>query len=227
MRRFGVPSAISVSLVAGSRKRMRTALRSPLLALALIAVFAGTAVATVATGFVGTPLARGTMSNTVQITTGVDDTKSIATLNVYIANLSAVKAPTKAQTDALKRYKDRLAEFMARPQTAINLQTKGSVDVANATVSVAPGGDSGWHTHPGIVLVTVKSGTLTFYNQTCVGTVHAAGTTFVEVAADGPGIARNESTTVPSELVVTYIVPTTVPPIALRNDVAVAPCVLP
>jgi quercetin dioxygenase-like cupin family protein len=203
------------------------ATRSPLLALALVAVFAGAAVATVATGFVATPLARGTVSKTVQLNTGVDYTKAIDALNTYISKLSAVEAPTPAQAKALKTYTDRLADLMARPQTAINLQTKGSIDVANATVIVAPAGDSGWHEHPGIVLVTVKSGTLTFYNKTCAGTVHAAGTTFIEVNGDGPGIARNESTTVPVELVVTYIVPTTVPPIALRNDVPVAPCVLP
>lgn len=201
-----------------------TAIRSPLLALALIAVFAGTAVATVATGFVGTSLGRGTMASTVQYNTGVDYAKSIAALRTYIATLSAVKAPTPAQTAALKKYTDRLAEYTARPQTAINFQTKGSIDVANATIAVAAGGDSGWHTHPGIIFVTVKSGTLTFYNQACVGTVHAAGTSFIEVEGDGPGIARNESTTVPVELVVTYVVPTGA---ALRNDVPVAPCVLP
>ena len=224
MKRFGVPSAVSVSLKAELRKRTRTALSSPLLALALIAVFAGTAVATVATGFVGTPVARGTMSGTVQINTGVDYTKAIDTLKTYIANLSAVKAPTQAQINALKTYTDRLADLRTRPQTAINWQSKGSVDVANVTVNVAPGGDSGWHTHPGIVFVTVKSGTITFYNQTCVGTVHAAGTSFTEANGNGPGMARNESTTVPVELVVTYVVPTGA---ALRIDTPVAPCVLP
>ena len=227
MKRLGALLAVSASLKPELRKRTRAALRSPLLALALVAVFAGTALATGAVDFVGTPLARGTMSDTVQSNTGVDYTKTINTLNVYISNLSAVKAPTQAQTDALKKYTDRLADYTTRPQTAINFQTKGSVDVANATVIIAPGGNSGWHTHPGIVFVTVKSGTLTFYDQTCAGIVHATGTTFVEVAGDGPGIARNESTTVPVELVVTYVVPTTVPPIALRNDVPLAPCVLP
>ena len=227
MNRLGVASAVSANLKAELRKRTRTALRSPLLALALGAVFAGTALATAAVDFVGTPLARGTMSNTVQAITGVDDTKAINTLNTYIANLSAVEAPTPAQSDALKKYTERLAGYTTRPQTAINFQTKGSIDVAHATVIVGPGGSSGWHTHPGIVFVTVKSGTLTFYDKTCVGTVHAAGTSFIEVDGAGPGFARNASTTVPVELLVTYVVPTTVPPLAVRNDVPVAPCVLP
>lgn len=166
MKRLGVPSADS-------------AIRSPLLALALIAVFAGTALATDPnSGFVGTPLSRGTLSEPVHFNTG-----------------------------------------------AVKFQTKGSVDVATATVAIAVGGSSGWHTHPGIVLVTVKAGggSVTFYDQTCAPTVHPAGTTFVEADGDGPGLARNESA-IAAVVYVTYIVPTGA---ALRNDVPVAPCVLP
>ena len=66
-------------------------------------------------------------------------------------------------------------------------------------------------------------GTLTFYNKSCTGTVHAAGTTFIEVNGNGPGLARNE-TTAAVELVVTYVVPIGA---ALRVDTPVAPCVLP
>ena len=222
MKRPGVPSLASPKVELW--KPTRTALRGPLLALALVAVLAGTTLATPAVDFVGTPLARGTMSNTVQLTSGVDYAKSIGTLNAYIANLSAVQTPSQAQTDALRKYTDRLADYTARPQSAINLETKGSLDVANATVTIAPKGTSGWHTHPGIVLVTVKSGSVTFYDKTCTGLVHAAGSTFIEVDGDGPGIARNESPTVPVELVVTYLVPTGA---VLRVDVAAAPCVLP
>lgn len=90
----------------------------------------------------------------------------------------------------------------------VKLQTKGAVDVAEATVTFDPLGSSGWHEHPGVVLVTVKSGTVTFYDQNCSPTIHAAGTTFVEATGDGPGLARNESTTTPAVVYVTYLVPT-------------------
>ena len=46
------------------------AVRSPLLAIALVAAFAGTVVATGATGFSATLLARGTLSTDVQFNTG-------------------------------------------------------------------------------------------------------------------------------------------------------------
>ena len=155
-------------------KKMRSALRSPLLALFLVAVFAGTAIATSASGFTPTLLSRVMMSEPVHFNTG-----------------------------------------------AVKFQTKAAVDVATATVTVAPGGTSGWHTHPGIVIVSVKSGSITFYNQTCAGTVHGAGTAFVEAAGDGPGMALNESATDPAVLYVTYVVPTGA---ALRIDEANPGC---
>ncbi|TAL06356.1 MAG: cupin domain-containing protein [Chloroflexota bacterium] len=141
--------------------KSRSALRSPLFALVLVAVFAGTAVATSPSGFVGTALSRVTMSEPLHVNTG-----------------------------------------------AVKFQTKASVDVATATVTVAPGGTSGWHSHPGIVIVSVKTGSITFYDQTCAGTVHGAGTAFIEAAGDGPGMARNESATESAVLYVTYVVPT-------------------
>ncbi len=167
--------ARAVSMEVRHVKRLK-GIRSPLLALALVAVFTGTVLATGPSNFVGTLLFRGTLSESVHFNTG-----------------------------------------------AVKFQTKGSTDVATVTVNVAAGGNSGWHEHPGIVLVSVKSGTITFYDKTCAGTSHPAGTTFVEANGDGPGIGRNE-TTLPVELVVTYLVPTGA---ALRIDTLVAPCVLP
>ena len=131
-----------------TNRKLRSALRSPLLALVLVAVFAGTAVATTASGFGVTSLSRVTMSEPVHYNTG-----------------------------------------------AVKFQTKAAVDVATATVTVLPGGTSGWHSHPGIVIVSVKTGSITFYDQTCVGTVHGAGTAFIEAAGNGPGMARNEGAT--------------------------------
>jgi quercetin dioxygenase-like cupin family protein len=107
---------------------------------------------------------------------------------------------------------------------AVKFQTKGIVDVAHSTTTILPGGNSGWHEHPGVLLLTVQAGTVTFYDDTCSGTIHATGTSFIEAAGDGPGLARNESTSVTAIVDVTYIVPTGA---ALRIDTPVAPCTLP
>ncbi|MES2209857.1 MAG: hypothetical protein V4515_06690 [Chloroflexota bacterium] len=136
-------------------------IRSPLLALVLIAVFAGSALATGATDFTTTGLAQGTMSESVKVKTG-----------------------------------------------GIKFHTKDPVIVKVVTITIKPGGSSGWHSHPGVVLVTVKenTGSVTFYDQDCEATVHPSGTSFVEAAGDGPGLARNEGTT-DAIVYVTFIVP--------------------
>ena len=99
------------------RKTMRKAIHSPLLALALVLVFAGTVLATAAnSGFHAAIVSRGTLSDSVHYNTG-----------------------------------------------AVKFQTKGSVDFVNATVTFEPSGSSGWHSHPGVVLVTVASGSVVAY----------------------------------------------------------------
>ncbi len=63
------------------------------------------------------------------------------------------------------------------------LKSHDNTDIVVAKIVVTPGGHSGWHYHPGPVLVTVASGTITFYmgdDPTCSPHVHPAGTTFFE-----------------------------------------------
>jgi quercetin dioxygenase-like cupin family protein len=88
----------------------------------------------------------------------------------------------------------------------IKFQTKSRVDFAQATVTIDPLGSSGWHSHPGVVLVTVTSGTVTFYDADCSFNTYPAGSSFVE-SNGATGLARNESTTTPAVVYVTYVVP--------------------
>lgn len=97
----------------------------------------------------------------------------------------------------------------------IKFQTKAAVDFAHYTVTIDALGSSGWHSHPGVVLVTVLSGTVTFYQADCSSIAHGLGTSFVEANGD-TGLARNESATTPAIVYVTYLVPAGAP--ALRID---------
>ena len=97
----------------------------------------------------------------------------------------------------------------------IKFQTKDRVDFAYATVTIDPLGTSGWHSHPGVVLVTVTSGTVTFYDANCSFNTYATGASFVE-SNGATGLARNESASTPAVVYVTYIVPAGAP--ALRID---------
>jgi quercetin dioxygenase-like cupin family protein len=90
----------------------------------------------------------------------------------------------------------------------LKIDTKGASQLAVSENRVAPGGDFGWHSHPGPSLVIVKSGESTFYSgddPTCTGEKHPAGTAYVD-----PGgrvhIARNEGT-VDLVVVVMRIIP--------------------
>ena len=85
-----------------------------------------------------------------------------------------------------------------------------STDVAVATVTIEPGGSSGWHHHPGVVLVVVQSGTVSFYDKHCHADVHQAGETFIE-SSDSPGLAKNTGTGT-AVVQATFIVPASTPP---------------
>ena len=90
----------------------------------------------------------------------------------------------------------------------VDLKSNDNTDIVVTDIVVAPGGHSGWHTHPGPALVVVKSGAITFYHgddRTCTGTRYPAGTAFIEEGGR-VGMARNEGT-VEATVVATFFVP--------------------
>ena len=88
---------------------------------------------------------------------------------------------------------DQTYGFRARP---------GSNTVV-ASFTFGPNSSTGWHTHPGRTLVTVKSGTFTVYHaEECDPLVYEAGDAFVELPTT-VHVGRNE-TTEPVELGVVF-----------------------
>ena len=56
-------------------------------------------------------------------------------------------------------------------------------DIVVTEFSFAPGGVTGWHSHPGKVIVGVARGSITLYRGTdpaCAGTTYTAGEVFIE-----------------------------------------------
>jgi hypothetical protein len=80
--------------------------------------------------------------------------------------------------------------------TWLSLQkTKGLSDVYVQSNVWAPGGSSGWHTHPGHSLITVTAGTVTAYegdDPNCKPTVYTQGMGFVDPGGDHVHLLRNE-----------------------------------
>lgn len=105
----------------------------------------------------------------------------------------------------------------------VKVQTKAPVKIVNQTIVWAAPSTSGWHSHPGVVLVTVTSGTLTRYDAHCARTVYPTGSAFME-SGDHAGLVRNESTTIAASVNVTYLVPAGVQDAGLRINEANPGC---
>lgn len=98
----------------------------------------------------------------------------------------------------------------------VEVEAKPALDIAVQRIVFQPGGQSGWHSHPGPVFISVVEGTMTFYESDdpdCAPVVRHAGQGFLDVG-DHAHIARNE-TLEPATNVVTYLAP---PGAALRID---------
>jgi hypothetical protein len=98
----------------------------------------------------------------------------------------------------------------------VEVKAKPNLDLAVQRIVFQPGGQSGWHTHPGPVFIQVVSGTMTFYESddpNCEPIVRSAGQGYLDVG-EHAHIARNETSTV-AENLVTYLAP---PGAALRID---------
>ena len=74
----------------------------------------------------------------------------------------------------------------------VQLDDKGQSEFFFQDLVVGPGGYTGWHSHPGIVLITVKEGSFEFYHKDCAKHTYAAGQSFTEGAE--PHAAMNRGT---------------------------------
>jgi quercetin dioxygenase-like cupin family protein len=104
------------------------------------------------------------------------------------------------------------------PKSRVKLQTKGAIEVAVQRIVAVPGATFGWHSHPGPTIVTVLSGTLSFYHaEDCTHRInYTAGQSFSNLPSE-IHLARNEGTV---DLVVyaSYFVPLRTPALPLRID---------
>jgi hypothetical protein len=83
-------------------------------------------------------------------------------------------------------------DFSEQVDVKVKFRRDGSINVSNAPaagevvvqeITIGPGGTTGWHSHPGPVVVVVKQGTLTYIRAVggeCVDTPYSAGTAFVD-----------------------------------------------
>lgn len=96
-------------------------------------------------------------------------------------------------------------------------------EVVTQEITFAAGGHTGWHSHPGPVIVQVRSGTLTYYagdDPTCTGHDYSTGEAFMDPGRGHVHIARNEQADPLTIVAIYFDVPTGASP---RIDVTPAP----
>ena len=101
----------------------------------------------------------------------------------------------------------------------MKFQTKDKVDFASQTIKYSPGAFSGWHRHPGLVLVIVTQGQFTRDMADCTSEVYNAGDAFIEHYEE-PAMNLRNTDAGDSILSATWILPDGA---TRREDVASAP----
>lgn len=82
------------------------------------------------------------------------------------------------------------------------LFTSGPTTIYVQDVAYIPGGHTGWHSHPGILLSSVTEGSIEWYDSQCVKHVYNVGDALTE--STQPHYVRNVGT-VNARFMVTYI----------------------
>ena len=111
---------------------------------------------------------------------------------VMTPGTGVVRSPTMARagfvdsTDIKFKVKDGRSEVLHVPNAA---------ETAVQEIVIAPNGHSGWHSHPGPVVILIKSGQMSFYDgddPTCTVRTYNAGQAFIDSGQGHVHIARNE-----------------------------------
>jgi len=96
-----------------------------------------------------------------------------------------------------------LKEKIKVGEWAVTLEDNGQSETYMQDLVIGPGGYSGWHSHPGLLLITMKDGAIDFYDKDCVKKVYAAGQSFSE-GADPHALVNTSA--VNARLLIAYIV---------------------
>jgi quercetin dioxygenase-like cupin family protein len=111
---------------------------------------------------------------------------AVAILAIFVGTAIAAHRPPPT-VEFVSR--GRVGPLDASNQRVRVERTRGSADHAVVGLTFTPGSSTGWHRHPGVVLVTINSGRIQHVDSDCNREVFEAGDTFVEEG--GIHIARN------------------------------------
>jgi quercetin dioxygenase-like cupin family protein len=109
-------------------------------------------------------------------------------------------------TTTVLGHRATLLESVQVNQDRVKFQTKDPTDVLVQTITFQPQGNSGWHFHPGVVIVVVESGQVTTHDASCKTATYGPQESFVESGTE-PFMVSNESATDKAVVYATLVVP--------------------
>jgi quercetin dioxygenase-like cupin family protein len=137
---------------------------------------------------------------------------AVAAMLAFPAGFSALAlaTPPTGQTPEIQALGGLNASVQINTDR-IKFQTKDPVDVSHYKVTYDGGGFSGWHTHPGFLLATVKEGAILRQVGCGEPKLYSAGDSFVESDEQPAGTVRNASSVDKAVIYVAQVVPRDVP----------------
>ncbi len=100
----------------------------------------------------------------------------------------------------------------------VKFQTKDPTDVRIQRLVFAAGAYSGWHHHPGIILVSVEFGAVTLWDSNCNSQTYGPGLPNGAVFVEGGDDPVQATSTDGATAYVTYVAPSADPPVFRIED---------
>ena len=104
----------------------------------------------------------------------------------------------------------------------VKFQTKDPTDVRIQKLVFGPGGFSGWHHHPGVVILAVESGAVTFTHSDCSSKTYGPGLPNGAVFAEGGDDPTQVTSAGGATFYAMFVAPSHDPPITRVEDNAVS-----
>jgi hypothetical protein len=142
---------------------------------------------------------------------------AIALLSAAVVPTSAAGSPPSGIT-APVLVTANLDHRVKIRSDGVKMQTPRQTDVRVQRFEFQPGGSTGWHHHPGLVIIAVETGSLTFWDAKCHPTTYGPGLpngSSLTESGDRPGLVTSQSG---GSSYVTYLAPSADPPVFRIED---------
>jgi quercetin dioxygenase-like cupin family protein len=141
-------------------------------------------------------------------------------VSVAAAAAIALASPPSGVVTTILGHRATLSDSVRVNDDRIKFQTKDPTDFQVQTLTFQPHGSSGWHYHPGVVMVIVESGHITTHDHNCQTRTYGPHEVFVESGTE-PAMVSNESSTENAVTYATLVAPTGSP---FRVETDPPPC---